>query len=116
MGIQLSKIVNYEEHMIRVKLCDTKKMVRDITVVIDEKIRNGVQKLLDLVAVHNTFMLIYMLVFSIIVIAFIIWHLFYDCRSMPAGTGVVDQPPAYSIDTPGSNKKYSKGNEDEFKV
>ena len=116
MGIQLSKIVNYEEHMIRVKLCDTKKMVRDITAVIDEKIHHGFQKLLNFVLVHNTMMLIHMLILSFIVSAFITWHVLYHCRSKPADTCVVDQPPAYSIDTPGSNKKSSKSNEDEYKV
>lgn len=116
MGFQLSKIINYEATSIKVNLADTRKMVRQITAVIDEKIHNGFQKLLNLVSVHNKMMLIHMLILSFIVSAFITWHVLYHCRSKPAETGVVDQPPAYSIDTPGAIKKSSKSNEDEYKV
>ena len=116
MGFQLSKIINYEATMIKVNLADTEKMVRQITAVVDEKIHTGFQKLLNLVSVHIKVTLIYVLMLSFIVSAIITWHVLYHCRSKPADTCVVDQPPAYSIDTPGSNKKSSKSNEDEYKV
>ncbi|CAF1441471.1 unnamed protein product [Adineta ricciae] len=38
------------------------------------------------------------------------------CRTTAVEIGVVDEPPAYSIDTPASAKKSSEKNKDGYKV
>ncbi|CAF1688739.1 unnamed protein product, partial [Adineta ricciae] len=84
--------------------------------VINEKIRNEVHKLVSILAVHNTVMLINMLLLSLMIAAIVIWCLFQHCRSTTVEISVVDEPPPYSIDTPASAKKSPEKNEDGYKV
>ncbi|CAF1662532.1 unnamed protein product [Adineta ricciae] len=49
-------------------------------------------------------------------VAIVIWCLFQHCRSTAVEIGVVDEPSAYSIDTPASAKKSPEKNKDGYKV
>ncbi|CAF1443383.1 unnamed protein product [Adineta ricciae] len=87
-----------------------------ITAVINKKVPNGVHKLVSILAVHNTVMLINMLLLSLMIVAIVIRCLLQHCRSTAVEIGIVDEPPTYSIDTPASAKKSPEKNEDGYKV
>ncbi|CAF1687052.1 unnamed protein product, partial [Adineta ricciae] len=105
MGPYVSKVSNYDTQIISYNWCDAAKLLKQITAVINEKVRNGVHKLVSILAVHNTVMLINMLLLSLMIVVIVIWRLFQHCRSIAVEISVVDEPPAYSIDTPTSAKK-----------
>ncbi|CAF1284673.1 unnamed protein product [Adineta ricciae] len=116
MGPYGSKVSNYDTQIISYNWCDAAKLLEQITAVINEKVRNGVHKLVSILAVLNTVMLINMLLLSLMIVAIVIWCLFQHCRSTAVEISVVDEPPAYSIDTPASAKKSPEKNKDGYKV
>ncbi|CAF1484365.1 unnamed protein product [Adineta ricciae] len=116
MGPYVSKVSNYDTQIITYNLCDAAKLLKQITAVINEKLRNVVHKFMSILAVHNTVMLINMLLLLLMIVAIVIWCLFQHCQSTSVEISVVDEPPAYSIDTPASAKKSPEKNEDEYKV
>ncbi|CAF1356555.1 unnamed protein product [Adineta ricciae] len=77
MGPYVSKVSNDDTQIITYNWCDAAKLLEQITAVINEKVPNGVHKLC----------------------------LFQHCRSTAVEISVVDEPPAYSTDTPASVKK-----------
>ncbi|CAF1479097.1 unnamed protein product [Adineta ricciae] len=105
MGPYVSKVSNYDTQIITYNLCDAAKLLKQLTAVINEKVRNGVRKLMSILTIHNTVMLINMLLLLLMIVAVVIWCLFQHCRSTAVEIGVVDEPPAYSIDTTASAKK-----------
>ncbi|CAF1260085.1 unnamed protein product [Adineta ricciae] len=116
MGPYVSKVSNYDTQIISYNSCDAAKLLEQITVVINENVRNGVHKLVSVLAVNNTVMLINMLLLSLMIVAIVIWCLFQHCRSAVVEICVMDEPSAYSIDTPASAKKSPEKNEDGYKV
>ncbi|CAF1686521.1 unnamed protein product, partial [Adineta ricciae] len=116
MGPYISKVSNYDTQIISYNLCDAAKLLKQITAVINEKVCNRVHKLVSILAVHNIVMLINMLLLSLMIVAIVIWCLFQHCRSTAVQIGVVDEPSAYSIDTPASAKRSPEKNEDGYKV
>ncbi|CAF1629187.1 unnamed protein product [Adineta ricciae] len=116
MGPYISKVSSYDTQIITYNWCDAAKLLEEITAVINEKVRNGVHKLVSILALHNAVMLINMLLLLLMIVAIVIWCLFQHCRSTTVEMGVVDGPPAYAIDTPASAKKSAEKNEDGYKV
>ncbi|CAF1212149.1 unnamed protein product [Adineta ricciae] len=116
MGPYVSKVSSYDTQIITYNWCDAARLLEQITAVINEKARSGVHKLVSILAVHNTAMLINMLLILLMIVAIVIWCLFQHCRTTAVEIGVVDEPPAYSIDTPASAKKSSEKNKDGYKV
>ncbi|CAF1687276.1 unnamed protein product, partial [Adineta ricciae] len=116
MSPYVSKVSNYDMQIISYNWCDAAKLLKQITAVINEKVRNRVHKLVSILAVHNTVMLINILLLLLMIVAIVLWCLFQHCRSTAVEIGVVDEPPAYSIDTPASAKRSPEKNKDGYKV
>ncbi|CAF1513597.1 unnamed protein product [Adineta ricciae] len=111
----VSTVSKYSTHVVNVML-DTGKLLRDITVMVDEKLHIGVHKLEHLLTINSAIMLVNLIIIFIMMFCIIMWCIFHYCEWTTPEADVDQEPPAYSIESATMDEKATRNKEDGYQV